>query len=231
MSFRLRPTIKSECRGAAFSVVANNLKGGQSRPFKPVGCNKRSALHQPGLDRAHLSLPLTGRRNLIVTSARRAGPRIACRNGCLGLDRENRVNLREIRRVSRREISQAFRDALAWARFNFWERFNFLVHPAGSRKYGGGSCNPSVMRSYFAPACRASADMVRQPGAVRRTRGARAPHFGQADGSSHSAIARSRVNGPHFLHMYSYVGIDHLPPAKTHPAADQSVAIVGNYTS
>src|SRR6516165_3345762 len=62
--------------------------------------------------------------------------------------------------------------------------------------------------------------MVRQPGAVRRTRGARAPHSGQADGSSHSAIARSCVNGPHFLHIYSYVGID--PPAETHPAADQS---------
>jgi hypothetical protein len=30
---------------------------------------------------------------------------------------------------------------------------------------------------------------------------------------SHSAIARSCVNGPHFLHIYSYVGIDHLPPA------------------
>ena len=53
----------------------------------------------------------------------------------------------------------------------------------------------------------------RQRGAVRRTRGARAPHSGQADGSSHSAIARICVNGPHFLHIYSYVGIDHLPPA------------------
>jgi hypothetical protein len=44
------------------------------------------------------------------------------------------------------EISQSGRDALAWARFNFW------VIPAGSRKYGGGSCNPSMLRSYFAPA-------------------------------------------------------------------------------
>jgi len=34
------------------------------------------------------------------------------------------------------------------------------------------------------------------------------------------------VNGPHFLHIYSYVGIDHLHPGKTHPAADQSVAIM-----
>src|SRR5436309_3961965 len=68
--------------------------------------------------------------------------------------------------------------------------------------------------------------MVRQPGAVRMTRGERAPHSGQADGSSHSAIARNRVNGPHFLHIYSYVGIDHLHPGKTHPAADQSVAIM-----
>src|SRR5436853_7847928 len=68
--------------------------------------------------------------------------------------------------------------------------------------------------------------MVRQPGAVRRTRGERAPHSGQADGRSHSAIARNCVNGPHFLHIYSYVGIDHLHPAKTHPAAAQSVAIM-----
>jgi hypothetical protein len=68
--------------------------------------------------------------------------------------------------------------------------------------------------------------MVRQPGAVRMTRGERAPHSGQADGSSHSAIARYCVNGPHFLHIYSYVGIDHLHPGKTHPAADQSVAIM-----
>jgi hypothetical protein len=115
-------------------------------------------------------------------------------------------------------VSQAGRDALARARFTFWARFNFLVIPAGSRKYGGTSCNPSVLRSYFAPAWRASADMVRQPGAVRRTRGARVPHSGQADGNSHSAIGRSCVNGPHFLHIYSYVGIDHLPQAKAHPA-------------
>src|SRR5207244_13638887 len=83
-----------------------------------------------------------------------------------------------------------------------------------------------MMRSYFTPCRRSSADMVRQPGAVRRTRGERARHSGQADGSSHSAIGRNCVNGPHFLHIYSYVGIDHLHPGKTHPAADQSVAIM-----
>jgi hypothetical protein len=142
-----------------------------------------------------------------------------------------RVSSREIRRVSRREISQAGRDAFAWARFTFRACFNFLDHPAGSLKYGGTSCNPSVLRSYFAPALRASADMLRQLGAVKRTRGARAPQSGQADGNSHSAIGRICVNGPHFLHIYSYVGIDHLPPAGTHPAADRSVAIVGHYTS
>jgi len=49
------------------------------------------------------------------------------------------------------------------------------------------------------------------------TRGTRAAFW--AGGRQHSAIARIRVNGPHFLHIYSYVGIDHLP------AADQSVAI------
>ena len=70
--------------------------------------------------------------------------------------------------------------------------------------------------------------MERQTGAVRRTRGARAPQSGQADGSSHSAIARNCVNGPHFLHIYSYVGI--APPTET-PAADQSVAVVKNCTS
>src|SRR5262245_42263747 len=68
--------------------------------------------------------------------------------------------------------------------------------------------------------------MVRQPGAVRMTRGERAPHSGQADGSSHSAIGRNCVNGPHFLHIYSYVGIDHLHAGKTHPASDQSVAMM-----
>src|SRR3954452_5782539 len=68
--------------------------------------------------------------------------------------------------------------------------------------------------------------MVRQPGAVSMTRGERAPHSGQADGSSHSAIGRICVNGPHFLHIYSYVGIGHHHPGKTHPAADQSVAMM-----
>ena len=47
------------------------------------------------------------------------------------------------------------------------------------------------------------------------------PNSGQADGNSHSAIGRSRVNGPHLLHIYSYVGIDQLPPAETHPVPKQ----------
>jgi hypothetical protein len=126
----------------------------------------------------------------IVTSARRADLCTARRNGCHGLEREPRVGLREIRRVSRREISQARRDALALARFAILAtRPTQQLHP-GPCNFPG-SCNPSVMRSNFAPSRRASADMERQLGAVRRTRGARAPHSGQADGSSHSAIARS----------------------------------------
>src|SRR3954471_19660867 len=68
--------------------------------------------------------------------------------------------------------------------------------------------------------------MEREAGAVRRTRGERAPHSGQSDGSSHSAIGRNCVNGPHFLHIYSYVGIHHLHTAKTHPAAAHSVGIM-----
>jgi len=157
-----------------------------------------------GEDQPSVTLPL---HRSPTPAARRRRPTYrqvrARRNGRHGPDGENRVGLREIRRVSRCEISQAGRDALAWARFSFRARFNFLVHPAGSRKYGGGSCNPSVLRSYFAPAWRASADIVRHPGAVRRTRGARVPHSGQADGNSHSAIGRSCVKGPHFLHIYS----------------------------
>jgi len=76
----------------------------------------------------------------------------ARRNGRHGPDGEKRIDLREIRGVSRCEVGQSGRDALVCARFSLWARFNFLVIPAGSRKYGGGSCNPSVLRSYFAPA-------------------------------------------------------------------------------
>jgi hypothetical protein len=173
--------------------------------------------------RADMATESLIRRDRPITNSR---PGAALQAGAMDL---TEVSLREIRRVSRRELGQAGRDAFACARFSFWAVFNFLVIPAGSRKYGGTSCNPSVLRSYFTPAWRASADMVRQRGAVRRTRGARAPHSGQADGSSHSAIGRSCVNGPHFLHIYSYVGID--PPAETNLAADQSVAIVGKYTA
>jgi hypothetical protein len=101
-----------------------------------------------------------------------------------------------------------------------------VVEPPGGRMCGGGSCPSylSMMLSYFAPSWRCAGDMVRQPGAVRRTRGECAPHSGQSDGRSHSAIARIRVNGPHLLHIYSYVGIDH--PAKNPSCADQSVAIM-----
>jgi hypothetical protein len=147
-----------------------------------------------------------------------------------GLEREHRVGLEGNSPGLATRNRQARLDALALARLAILEnRFTQQLHP-GPCNFPG-SCNPSVMRSNFAPAPRASADMVRQPGAVRRTRGARAPHSGQADGSSHSAIARSCVNGPHFLHIYSYVGINHLPPAEPHPAADQSVTIVGKHTS
>src|SRR5215813_3881430 len=107
-------------------------------------------------------------------------------------------------------FSQAGRDAL-----RLGGRGAFL-EDLGGRTYGGGSCPSylSMMRSYFMPCWRSAGDMVRQPGAVRMTRGERAPHSGQADGRSHSAIGRNCVNGPHFLHIYSYVGIDHLHPGK-----------------
>jgi hypothetical protein len=49
---------------------------------------------------------------------------------------------------------------------------------------------------------------------------------GRRTAGRNSAIARKCVNGLHFLHIYSYVGIDHLHPGKTHPAADQSVSIM-----
>jgi len=106
-------------------------------------------------------------------------------------------------------FSQAGRDALRLGRGAFLEDL-------GGRTYGGGSCPSylSMICSYFTPCLRSSGDMVRQPGAVRMTRGERAPHSGQADGRSHSAIGRNRVNGPHFLHIYSYVGIGHLHPGK-----------------
>src|SRR6266446_3425376 len=115
-------------QAAVANARATNLPMGQR--YRPPRNNGRNG-----------AIRFTG----IVTSARRAGRCIARRNGWHGLDRENRVGLREICRVSRREISQAGRDALALARL----AFSFLAHP-GSRKYGGGSCNPSVMRSYFA---------------------------------------------------------------------------------
>src|SRR5215469_18368474 len=74
----------------------------------------------------------TSRATAVGPTYRQVHPR---RNGRHGPDGENRVGLTEIRRVSRCEISQTGRDALAWARFSLRARFNFLVHPAGSRKY------------------------------------------------------------------------------------------------
>jgi hypothetical protein len=69
--------------------------------------------------------------------------------GAMDFERENRVGLREIPRVSRREISQAGRDALALARLAILEiRPTQQLHP-GPCNFPG-SCNPSVMRSNFA---------------------------------------------------------------------------------
>jgi hypothetical protein len=77
--------------------------------------------------------------------------RCIARNECHGLERENRVGSREIRRVSRREISQAGRGALALARLAILEtRPTQQLHP-GPCNFPG-SCNPSVRRSNFAPA-------------------------------------------------------------------------------
>jgi hypothetical protein len=63
-----------------------------------------------------------------------------------------------------------------------------------------GAC---ALRSFVAWASRACDDMVEQCGAVRITRGARAPHSGQSEGSSHSAIGRICVNGPQAPQRYS----------------------------
>ena len=60
-----------------------------------------------------------------------------------------------------------------------------------------------ALRSFTAWARRDRGDMSRHCGAVSRTRGARAPHRGQSDGKSYSAIARVLVNGPQSLHRYS----------------------------
>jgi hypothetical protein len=69
--------------------------------------------------------------------------------GAMDFERENRVGLREIPRVSRREITQAGRDALALARLAILEiRPTQQLHP-GPCNFPG-SCNPSVMRSNFA---------------------------------------------------------------------------------
>jgi hypothetical protein len=60
-----------------------------------------------------------------------------------------------------------------------------------------------ALRSFVACASRVSAAMLKQPGAVSMTRGARFPHAGQSAGSSYSDIGRIVVNGPHPLHIYS----------------------------
>jgi hypothetical protein len=91
--------------------------------------------------RLHVSEPLP----VLVDDETKLGPATGMLPGAEG------VGSREIRRVSRREISQAGRDALAFA------RLAILETPPTQQLHPGpcnfpGSCNPSVMRSYFAPA-------------------------------------------------------------------------------
>jgi hypothetical protein len=65
--------------------------------------------------------------------------------------RADGIGSKEIRWVSRREINQAGRDPLALARLAILETWpTQQLHP-GPCNFPG-SCNPSVMRSYFAPA-------------------------------------------------------------------------------
>ena len=63
-----------------------------------------------------------------------------------------------------------------------------------------GACK---LRSLVAIAFRLSAGMQKKFGAVRMTRGAEAAHRGQSCGSSHSAIGRVSVKGPHSSQRYS----------------------------
>src|ERR1700730_6299539 len=63
-----------------------------------------------------------------------------------------------------------------------------------------GACE---LRSLVAMAFRLSDGMQKKFGAVRITRGAETSHRGQSCGSSHSAIGRMSVKGPHSSQRYS----------------------------
>lgn len=63
-----------------------------------------------------------------------------------------------------------------------------------------GAC---ALRSLVAWASRLAVGIVEKYGAVRITRGELAPHAGQSEGLSHSAIGRIVVKGPQSLQRYS----------------------------
>jgi hypothetical protein len=56
-----------------------------------------------------------------------------------------------------------------------------------------------ALRSFVACARLRSTDIVARYGTVRYARGASLSHCGQARGSSHSAIGRMSVKGPHWV--------------------------------
>ena len=60
-----------------------------------------------------------------------------------------------------------------------------------------------ALRSLAAWASRFAAGIVEKWGAVRITRGALAPHAGQSEGLSHSAIGRMVVKAPQSRQRYS----------------------------
>ena len=103
--------------------------------------------------------------------------------------------------IQGRRVGKLFA-ALLWRSFEFDVAQHPQPAPCAAFK-DDRTAGALALRSFAAWARRDCGDMSRHCGAVSRTRGARAPHCGQADGNSYSDIARVLVNGPQLLHRYS----------------------------